>query len=38
MDFTADQFHEGLRIKVRTIVTQHTREAIAADVRGFVPL
>jgi hypothetical protein len=34
----ADQLHEGRRIKVRTILAQHTLEAIAADVRGFVPL
>ena len=34
MDFMADQLHDGRRIRVRTIVDQHTREAIATEVRG----
>ena len=34
MDFMADQLHDGRRIRVLTIVDQHTREAMATEVRG----
>ena len=30
----ADQLHDGRRIRVLTIVDQHTREAMATEVRG----
>ena len=34
MDFTADLLHDGRSIRVLTIVDQHTREAMATEVRG----
>ena len=34
MDFMADQLQDGRRIRVLTIVDQHTREAMATEVRG----
>ena len=34
MDFIADQLQDGRKIRVLTIVDQHTREAMATEVRG----
>ena len=34
MDFMADQLHDGRRIRVLTILDQHSLEAMATDVRG----
>jgi len=34
MEFMADQLHDGRKIRVLTIVDQHTREAMATEVSG----
>ena len=34
VDFIADQLQDGRKIRVLTIVDQHTREAMATEVRG----
>lgn len=30
----ADQFHDGRKIRVLTLLDQHTRDAMATEVRG----
>ncbi len=34
MNFMADQLHDGRKIRVLTIVDQHTREAMATEAHG----